>query len=337
MKKITINGIVQLIRLAAQFGIKQAALLEGSGISPKILTDPHAVIQPEQEFTVVRNLRAASDQPALGLIVGRYFHLSVLGYLGAATANAATVSEAIRFFNRYINLSYTYFNVRFTEDHRGGKILLKDKTNLGVLRRFFLERDVMFTLTALRDMIPNETLQKRVQVQFGFESPPNTQVYRQMLQCPVSFAEGETQLLLDRSLLNHPLPQANDITFKLLAQQCESIKKRMEGGMDLREQIMELILRSLPHRLTLDNLSDQLHISSRTIRRRLRQEGVHYRDLINGVLDGEAKRLLRESHWSVDQIAEALGYCEAAAFIHAFKSWTTCTPAQWRKQSVLDE
>jgi AraC-like DNA-binding protein len=74
-----------------------------------------------------------------------------------------------------------------------------------------------------------------------------------------------------------------------------------------------------------------LGISVRSLRRRLTEEGVSYRDLVASVLQRAAQELLQNGHVSVDETARATGYSETTAFHRAFKRWTGVTPKEFRR------
>ncbi len=332
MKTLTINGIAQLIKIGSEYGLSSCVLLKGSGISKIMLSDPYASIQPVQEFRVIRNLQAATGLQDLGLLVGKRFHLSVLGVLGATVPTASNVQEAIKLFIQYIQLSYTYFNVSFEESKSGGRIILADQYDLGDLRRFFIDRDTMFTVNAFRELFPQSFNMNDISVKLGYEPPSTPNKHQHMFQCPLEFSEGSTCISLSKQLLTKVLPQSNELTLKLLEQQCEEIKKKLSDSQTLVERIQRLLLESIHKPLSLEDIAQDLGLSSRTVRRKLSLEGTHYKQLLTTLRENEAKRLLNETAWPIEKIAEHLGYSETSAFNHAFKKWTLVSPNQFRNQ-----
>jgi AraC-like DNA-binding protein len=71
------------------------------------------------------------------------------------------------------------------------------------------------------------------------------------------------------------------------------------------------------------------HMTSRTLRRRLEEEGTSFRLLQEEVRELLAERLLADG-LSVERAAEALGYGEASCFIRAYRRWKGVTPHQDR-------
>lgn len=76
----------------------------------------------------------------------------------------------------------------------------------------------------------------------------------------------------------------------------------------------------------------QMGISVATLRRRLAEEGVGFRELREEALNAAARRLLADGR-TVADVSDALGFSEVRAFNRAFKDWNGVTP----KRFVQDE
>ncbi|HET8706548.1 MAG TPA: helix-turn-helix domain-containing protein, partial [Pseudomonadales bacterium] len=73
-------------------------------------------------------------------------------------------------------------------------------------------------------------------------------------------------------------------------------------------------------------------VSERTLRRRLHEEGIHYRDLLKSVRHEMAQYYLAKTDIRIEKIALQLGYQDTACFRHAFKAQTGKSPREWRDQ-----
>jgi AraC-like DNA-binding protein len=80
----------------------------------------------------------------------------------------------------------------------------------------------------------------------------------------------------------------------------------------------------------MEQLADELHMTSRTLRRRLDAEGTRFRLLQEEVRLALAEELLVIGGLTLEEIAERLGYGETSNFIHAFRRWKGVTPGQYR-------
>jgi len=66
-----------------------------------------------------------------------------------------------------------------------------------------------------------------------------------------------------------------------------------------------------------------------SLRRRLSEEGVNFRDLCHTAKNDRAKFLLKQG-LSVPEVAERLGFSDFRSFTRAFKSWNETTPRSFR-------
>lgn len=82
---------------------------------------------------------------------------------------------------------------------------------------------------------------------------------------------------------------------------------------------------------TLEVLSTRLGVSSRSLQRRLLNEGLTFRDVLNGSSKELAEQLLKDEKLSVAKIAERVGFFDERSFARAFRHWTGVAPSQWRQ------
>lgn len=80
---------------------------------------------------------------------------------------------------------------------------------------------------------------------------------------------------------------------------------------------------------SLDLLSRTLHLTPRTIARRLKEEGSSFRQIKTALRREHAIRLLTTEHLSIAAVSERMGFSEMAAFCRAFKCWTGKSPTAW--------
>ena len=95
----------------------------------------------------------------------------------------------------------------------------------------------------------------------------------------------------------------------------------------LRQVIRSLSIKKYP---TLSQVSQITGISSRTLQRRLTEAEISYTEIINQIQFERAKTLLKDSHLTLREISEQLGYSTQGHFSRAFKRWTGITPQSFR-------
>ena len=77
-------------------------------------------------------------------------------------------------------------------------------------------------------------------------------------------------------------------------------------------------------------VAEDLGMTSRTLQRKLGQEGVSYQKLLDEVRQKMAEDYLRNSELAIPDIALRLGYSETTSFHRKFKAVTGKTPGEFR-------
>jgi AraC-like DNA-binding protein len=83
----------------------------------------------------------------------------------------------------------------------------------------------------------------------------------------------------------------------------------------------------------LRQLAATLNVSDRTLRRRLADEGVSFRGLLDEIREQLAEELLVTGGLPVAEVAERLGYLEVSSFSQAFRRWKGVGPRAYRARS----
>lgn len=97
-------------------------------------------------------------------------------------------------------------------------------------------------------------------------------------------------------------------------------------------RVRDLIRAALPASLSQDDVAQRLHMSPRTLHRRLDEEGASFRAIKEALRRDIALARLTKTRQSIAQVAADLGYADTSAFYRAFTSWTGMSPERYRKQ-----
>ncbi len=328
-RALSILAVADLVAWRRSLGDDTAPLLAGTGITEAELSDPEALITPLQEQLFFGHWVAQAGRADCGLAVGQRYRLMHFGHLGLLMPHAATRREAVALFLRFINLSYTHFIPEADLDT--GRLRLRGGEHLGPLRRFYLDRDVAFTVGLLRAFFKDGEAPP-LQVQFDEKVPPaDLAHYEAVLGIPVQFGAPVTQVSMDPSRLDEPMPDANALMVRLLQPQCEARAAQVLGSQTVSwASRVRAVFRQHGAGLTpgmqgpwpdASEVSQRLRCSERTLRRHLADEGQALQALSDAERSERAAQWLHRDDARLDDIATALGYSEAAAFIRAYKRW----------------
>ncbi|AUX71901.1 AraC family transcriptional regulator [Erwinia pyrifoliae] len=96
-----------------------------------------------------------------------------------------------------------------------------------------------------------------------------------------------------------------------------------------RVQVHQSLLQGEP---LLEEVADNMGLSSWSLQRRLREEGLSFTTLADNVRCEMAKHDLQQHQLPISEMALLLGYSEVSAFSRAFRRWFGISPRQWRQE-----
>jgi AraC-like DNA-binding protein len=81
---------------------------------------------------------------------------------------------------------------------------------------------------------------------------------------------------------------------------------------------------------TSERVAGALHMSARTLQRKLAAESTTFRKLVEAVRQELAESYLADGSFNITQISYLLGFSSQASFSRSFKRWTGFTPQKFR-------
>lgn len=316
-----------LLQAAEALGIARGPLLQASGVTEELLRSPYARIPLEQNLQLWRSIEQQAPVADVGLRIGElvkpgYFQLFALTLMHNPDMETA--------FAR--SMRYT----RLLSD--GGQYYLQQGAGIAAicyepLDSSFSRHQVDAVLVLLRNfanwLACRPLALKGVELRHA--EPAAREEYERIFAAPLVFGASRNALLFDDSLMQEPL----SLTDASLAQMHEQM---LEAQLALLQQpdtagLVRHFLRSTDQLgLDRDQLADCLHMSSRTLQRKLQECGTSYQQLLDEERNQRARRLLQQTRLSLTHISEQLGFSESSVFSRAFRRWNGLSPQEFRQQ-----
>jgi len=168
-------------------------------------------------------------------------------------------------------------------------------------------------------------------VTLAYADPGYGEAYRRLICANVRFEAPDNRLAVQRRYLDVPLQFANPTLLKLYRQQCDELLAALNRSAAFTTDIRNYLLASPGRFPSFEEAADHLHVSPRTLRRRLDEEGTTYQRIVHELRRQLAETYLRDSILTVAEIADMLGYNDVSNFRRAFLSWTGRSPAAYRR------
>ena len=313
-------------------------LLAGTGLTVADLNDADRRISVRQALQYIRNTLDLAPQPdwylAWAGTLSDHFH----GPLSVALMSAPTLGDGLDAFLKYFPVRIPYLHLQGRRDRSLFFAELCPLIDLAASKPLLIETPLII-LQQYLDTVYAVDLSS-VSIELDYPPTPHAAHYSRYFKCPVHFDAPRNALVLPaawRELRNLGYLES---TWSHALTQCEatmsSSRERTTLG-QLRNHLcraFEVIdrPRALP---TLNEVAADLHLSQRTLIRRLRRLGTTYQKIMDEFLRTRAVELLANDRTKIKEVAAALGFSNAANFGKTFKRWYGASPANYRARSTL--
>ncbi|WP_134741805.1 AraC family transcriptional regulator [Nocardioides sp. 503] len=287
-------GVALLVEYAGSRGVGAQRALVGTGLRLPDLDGGE--VTAAQELRVVRTLHRLLGE--VGRDVGERYEAASFGAFGFALLASRTVLDAMTVALRFIDLSFAFAIPRAELVGDRVVVSLDGATLPPDVRRFLVERDATAVHVVLEALVPGGV---------GAE---------------LTWGEGAARLAFGVDQLERPLPQRSPERLALAATMCAQVVDARRARTGLAQDVRVLITQRLPEGAPMPEVAAALALSERQLRRRLAEEGVGYRQLLDEVRSSLARALhAGRATMPVAEVAARLGYADAAAYLHARRRW----------------
>jgi AraC-like DNA-binding protein len=173
-------------------------------------------------------------------------------------------------------------------------------------------------------------------VAFRHARPSSERANAELLRCfgrAPTFAQPMNAITLAASDVDVPVPSADPLLSRVVERHAEDLLKKLP---QLEETATDRVQRMLSRALgegdvTLAAIARRLHMSERSVQRKLAEEGTSFDTLLDAMRRDLATRYLADPKIGIAEVAFLLGYSEPSPFHRAFKRWTGSTPSEARR------
>ena len=325
-------GLGPLMQVLEEHGHAVTPLLKAAEIPRFAVEEPSYRIRLEQEVQFTRLALEQLQRPDAGLIVGQRYHIVTFGVLGLTSACAPTLRDMLRTIFSYPVLAWGLIELSVWYEGAEGFLALNDNGVDDDCGPFFVERDMVCSLTLMRDTLGSHVVPTLVR--FRHPPPPDTAPYVDFFGCDVHFGETVNEMRLDKNFWESVPPQANIMSHRFFENQCRHISEMLLEPLSYVDVVTNRLRASTPIP-SLSDLATALYLTERTLQRRLAAEGTQFSTLLRQVRIERAQELLPRGYVGIDEIADRLGFQDAVAFSRAFKGWTGMSPREFRRASRM--
>jgi AraC-like DNA-binding protein len=327
----------QLVQLSQRWRVDASELLEATSLTPALLEDPQAHISPLALAELVLRALRLTDEPGLGFYYGLQLKLSSHGAVGMAALASATLREALHVAERFVTLRAPYLRLSASLVGERAELTLHTPGAEQLDERLivFVTEALFTALVQIGNMLLGRALSGMVEL--AYREPQHFSGFAHLWPGPVRFARGHSRLVFPTKLLDEPLRMADEVAARRALLECERELATLQQTSSLLASVRHQLSRRALGFPSLTELARERHVSARTLKRKLAEQGTSYRRLLDELRRDRALALLEAENHTVEQVAEQLGYSDGANFNRAFRRWLSVSPSEWRAQQARPE
>ncbi|HUX25924.1 MAG TPA: AraC family transcriptional regulator [Burkholderiales bacterium] len=323
--------VLAVIDVAVKAGAAREPLLQCVGAGA--LASPQERVPMSRLIALFDTAVVLTGRPDLGLEFGRRVQPGTYSTLGYALMTCDTLADAIALVPHYRRLVFDYGYSDTALTLVGDHVEFAWLVQAGSLPYCVPLAEAMLAgWYSFGRWISNAELALTA-VHFAHAAPTDVAPYGDYFGCPVHFGRKRNALRFPRTLLDTPLSQADRSLHLAMREQARTALDHVFGGREIGQRTRQALSKLLPKcEAGLDAVASLLEMTPRTLQRRLREEGLNFKQVLDDLRRELALVYLADASLSSLDIALLLGFAEQSSFTRACKEWTGSTPTQYRRR-----
>lgn len=311
-----------------ELGVPASEVLRRAGLSQAFISQPRVLLNTEELFALWSALSEVSTNPAIGLLLGTETKIERFHPIGLAALSSENFGSAVEQLARYKQLTCPEEILQEIDDEEWSiqfRWLLADEVEPPVLN----ECCFAWVLSIARH--GTGTRLSPVRVEFT-EPRAHIKTIERHFGCRVVCGAPRNAIIFRAADARRPFVTRNAELLGMLAPQFEKELKQENEDENFVERVRNAIQQKLTgRRPTIEDIAGALHISTRTLQRRLLEEGAGFQRVLDEARHQLARHYLNNSVLELNEAAYLLGYEDSSSFVRAFRTWEGVPPARWRE------
>lgn len=316
-------------RKMEELGVRVPAVLEKAGLSQALSSQGRVSLSTDQFFALWQAVGDVSADPLTGVMLGTETRTERFDPISLVALSTESFAAAVEKMSRYKQLTCP----EEIQQHTSGgewsihfKWLLAEQVEPAML----VECCFAWVLSIARHGTGEAVTPLRVE----FMQPrANVEAIERHFGCPVVCGAPRNTIVFRADDAQRPFLTRNAELLSLLAPQLEQELTQQDGSDSFVERVRSAVQQKLTgRRPTIEDIADALHVSSRTLQRRLQEAGSNFHRVLEEARHQLARNYLNNSALELNEAAYLLGYEDANSFVRAFRTWEGVPPARWREQ-----
>lgn len=306
------------------------ALLRTLGLDRHGPVDPAHMIEDSEYYEFLERVAAVDTDPTtVPLRAGAAMRCGDYGAFGLAWKSATTLRGSYKRAERYglVLSSVSMYEVEPTSEGAFMHLHREGERRLGL--RLSNEATLASIASISREVASSPF--RALEIHIKHPAPDSIEKHEAYFGCPVRFGSDRDALLVSTRTLDTPNKVGDASIAAFFDTHLDAEVEGIDDPISLDRQVRDLLTSSLSEGVPLlSDIASRLAMSGRTLQRRLAEQDSSFQDLVDESRRRLAKRLLRNTDFSLTQVAFMTGFSEQSALTRAFKRWVGQTPGEFR-------
>ncbi len=313
-----------------EMGKDPSIVLSKAGVTPEQARDPAIRLEVQTQIKLLQLAAEELQDEVLGFRLARSFDLREIGLVYYVIASSEHLADALRNAERYSQIMNEGVRLRFALQDRTATIAL-DYVNVD---RHADRHQIEFWMVTLvricRQVTDGRLAPSRLKMRHVRSRTPAE--FRTFFGRDVEFGADVDAICFPAPVASLPVVGRDDYLNDLLRRYAEeALARKPRERATVRSKVEEIVPKLLPHGgAVASEVARRIGLSSRTLSRKLGEEGTSFAEILDQLRAALAKRYLDDETLPVSEVAWLLGYREVSSLTHAFKRWTGMTPRRFR-------
>lgn len=307
-------------------------LLRCAGIPPAAIEDPDARVPLRSYATLYKSLTEHLDDEAFGLLSAP-LRPGAFEFLCRGMIGSPSLGVALQRCARYLAVVLPDLGLEVERTHGGAVLRIFERRSVGEsdndARRVFAFEWLLRLVHGLACWLVARSLSLS-SVAFPFRRPAHAEDYALIYTANSSFDAGALEASFQANLLELPIRRDDAALESFLQNGPETLTMLYRRDRETVRQVRDALAAALPASPIIDDIAADMHLSPRTLHRRLVQEGSSFRAIKDALRRDIALARLERENVPVSQLAHDLGFTDTSAFFRAFRKWTGQAPSRYR-------
>ncbi|MQG94809.1 AraC family transcriptional regulator [Pseudomonas sp. MN1F] len=322
-------SLTNYLEVSRHVGLNPNALLAQVGLSAAMLEDPDRRIPAANVITLLEESARVSGCDTFGLRMAESRQLSDFGEISLLLSHQRNLRDTLEVIVQYRHLLNDALAIHVEE--AGKTVIIREEVinERAPCSRQATELAIGVMLRLCAALLGAQW--HPISANFTHAAPADLAVHRRIFGCTLVFGSEFNGIVCPAADLDSASPQANEAMARLARRYLDTLPAG--GTPSLELELRKTIYLLLPMgRATIEQVAQTQGMNVRTLQRRLEEEGLTFKDMINNVRRDLVMRYLENPSYSLGRIADMLGYSMPSSFTRWFIAQFGMPPASWRAQ-----